>query len=308
MALVGDRLRIRVDAPIRVRFQTDGDETMKHPWALLAVACAAAAGPALAETTLCTEIASLPATITAQGTYCLHGHLATALSVGNAIEIATNNVTIDCNDHKIGGLAAGPGTQAYGIHATGRSNVTIRHCSLRGFKAGINLEGGGYHVVEDSRFDNNTWVGIRVDGGGSAIRRNVVSDTGGWGTGSRGIIAIGGVDVIDNAVGNVFADLDGGNTGVIGIQVADPLGAAVTGNRIRGLVPDTSGTLTGIISIGSGPIDINGNVIQAAAGASDFGVNCSSGGGTARDNTFLGFSAADASVNCVESGSLVPPP
>lgn len=275
---------------------------------LAATACAVATAPALAETTLCTEITSLPATITVQGTYCLHKHLSTALATGNAIEVATNNVTIDCNDHKVGGLAAGPGTQAYGIHATDRSNITIRRCSVRGFKAGINLEGGGYHRVEDSRFDNNTWVGIRVDGACSVIRRNNVVDTGGWGTGSRGIIAIGGVDVIDNSVSNVFAEQDGGSTGVLGIQVADPHGATVAANRVRGLVPDTSGSLTGIIAIGSGPVDINANVIQAVAGSGDFGVNCSSGGGTARDNTFLGFSAADASVNCVESGSLVPPP
>ena len=41
-------------------------------------------------------IDSLPATITTQGTWCLRGDLATSVTSGNAITIATNNVTIDC--------------------------------------------------------------------------------------------------------------------------------------------------------------------------------------------------------------------
>jgi hypothetical protein len=52
-------------------------------------------------------IDSVPAVIATQGTWCLRKDLSTAQTSGNAIEIAANNVVIDCNDFKLGGLAAG---------------------------------------------------------------------------------------------------------------------------------------------------------------------------------------------------------
>src|SRR5262245_29101354 len=82
--------------------------------------------PARAETTRCTVIATLPATLTVQGIYCLISDFDLNLASGSAITINTNNVTIDLNGHKIGNMAAGPGTQARGISAVQRQNVTIK--------------------------------------------------------------------------------------------------------------------------------------------------------------------------------------
>ena len=62
---------------------------------------------ARAETVNCTAITSLPAVITVQGIYCFTGNLSTAITTGNAIEIQTNNVVLDLNGFKLGGLAAG---------------------------------------------------------------------------------------------------------------------------------------------------------------------------------------------------------
>src|SRR4249919_995356 len=78
--------------------------------------------PAHAETfhTCGTTIASLPTVISAQGVYCLTHDLATAITSGDAIDVQTNNVTIDCNGYKIGGLAAGAASLTFGIHAFGR--------------------------------------------------------------------------------------------------------------------------------------------------------------------------------------------
>jgi len=45
--------------------------------------------------------------------YCFTGNIATAIT-GVAITIATNNVTLDMNGFKLGGLAAGTGTRARG--------------------------------------------------------------------------------------------------------------------------------------------------------------------------------------------------
>src|SRR5690242_4309124 len=75
-------------------------------------------------------ISSLPAVIATQGTWCLKGDLSTAITSGTAITINTNNVTIDCNNFKLGGLAAGAGTSTYGIFASNRLNATVRHCNV----------------------------------------------------------------------------------------------------------------------------------------------------------------------------------
>ena len=58
-------------------------------------------------------ITSVPAVISTQGTWCLKQDLATAIASGNAISVNANNVTLDCNDFKLGGLAAGAGTVAF---------------------------------------------------------------------------------------------------------------------------------------------------------------------------------------------------
>lgn len=103
----------------------------------LVLSVAALAGPARAETTLCTPITSLPTAITIQGSYCLTQEFSVNLATGNAIEIQTNNVVIDLNGHKIGNLAAGKGTLAEGIVASGRQNITIRNGTIRGFRHAI---------------------------------------------------------------------------------------------------------------------------------------------------------------------------
>ena len=140
------------------------------------------AGFAQAETVDCTPITSAPYTITSQGIYCFTGNLSTSQTSGNAITIDTNNVTIDMNGWKLGGLAAGAGTDARGIVASasgGRHNITIRNGSIRGFRFAIVISGNGA-VVEDIRADGNTEYGIWVaNGTGALIQRNQVINTGG---------------------------------------------------------------------------------------------------------------------------------
>src|SRR5262245_47728812 len=97
------------------------------------------ASPARGETVNCTPITSLPAVITVQGIYCLTGNLNTAITSGTAITIDANNVVLDLNGFKLGGLAAGPGTLAFGIRAVNRANITIKNGTVRGFFYGISL-------------------------------------------------------------------------------------------------------------------------------------------------------------------------
>jgi len=118
--------------------------------------------PVQAETIDCTAITSLPYTITTQGIYCFAGNLSTSMAMGNAINIQANNVTLDLNGYKLGGLAAGDGTQAYGIYAYQRKNITIKNGIVRGFYIGISLEDTSLlttssgHVVAGILADQNT--------------------------------------------------------------------------------------------------------------------------------------------------------
>src|SRR5690606_23489827 len=137
---------------------------------------------------------------------CLDKNLSTSISSGMAITIASNNVTIDCNDFKIGGLGGGASSNAFGIFAGGKQNVTVRHCNVRGFMSGITLASGAGHLVEDNRFDNNLKYGIYMLGAdNSLVQRNRVYDTGGHPSTTDTVAIYVDADVIDNTVAGVYA-------------------------------------------------------------------------------------------------------
>jgi hypothetical protein len=159
-----------------------------------------------AETINCTPITSVPATITAQGIYCLTGNLSTSQTSGNAITINANNVTLDFNGWKVGGQAAGTSTQTNGIFSSA-NNVTIKNGIVRGFYVGIDLNGSG-EVVRDMLVDQNTAIGIYITGLGALVEHNRLVDTGGstasdstWGI----AVAGSGSTVSDNVVSDVTA-------------------------------------------------------------------------------------------------------
>lgn len=257
-------------------------------------------------------IDSIPATISTQGTWCLRKDLSTSVSTGAAVTVANNNVTIDCNDFKIGGLGAGAATSAIGISAVDRLNVTVRHCNVRGFLLGAQLSGasGGGHVVEDNRFDGNTYVGIVAEGDGSVVRRNLVLDTGGS-TSSGAGVAIGistnhAVDIIDNLVGGVLPSADGlGNGSAYGIQTVSNPNASINSNRVRGLTTLGAGTSSGIVNMTSGRISLVGNQVVGSAGAGSVGLACSNSTGRAVENVVNGFVAPIS--GCADDGNVTVP-
>jgi hypothetical protein len=178
---------------------------------LVLLALILSAAPARAETVNCTPITAVPIVITVQGIYCFTGHLNTAITSGKAIDIQTSNVILDLNGFKLGGLAAGPGTQAIGVYALNRQNITIKNGTVRGFFYGILLETAGAsqgHVVEEIRADQNTFNGIQVQGAGNIVRNNQVVATGGTtalgpNADAYGILASGaGPRVLNNDVIN----------------------------------------------------------------------------------------------------------
>jgi parallel beta-helix repeat protein len=149
------------------------------------------------ETTYCNAfITALPYTITTQGHYCFDRNLSTAITTGNAITISSDYVVLDFNHFKLGGGSAGLGTQAVGVAAGGRRNVTVRNGDIRGFRVGIwlveidpiNHPASLGYTVEDNLLDGNTAAGIIVGGSDSVVRRNIVTNTG---NSTAGLFAVG---------------------------------------------------------------------------------------------------------------------
>jgi hypothetical protein len=135
--------------------------------------------PAQAETTLCNEIPSIPFVISTGGKWCLKKDLASAATSGAMITVNTNNVVIDMNDYKLGGLAAGGATTATGIRTTGRKNIEVRNGTIRGFQIGVDFVDAEGGVVEGVLLDANTAIGVRVaDSRRTVVRNNRILDTG----------------------------------------------------------------------------------------------------------------------------------
>jgi hypothetical protein len=253
-------------------------------------------------------IETLPANITTQGVWCLRKDLATGIGNGAAITIATNNVTLDCNDFKLGGLPAGTATAARGVLASARQNIRVRNCNIRGFHTGIDLDGNG-HLVEDNNFNGNLVVGLRVSGDGSIVRRNAVLDTGGSTlaghlTMATGVVVVNNVDVIDNTIDGVLATGDGsGNKSGIGIQTQSNLAGTIAGNRVRGVLAGGTGSHAGITNVGSGRIAVVDNILSGSTQANGTGLSCASTQGTAVRNIVNGYPTGI--TGCTDSGGNV---
>ena len=241
----------------------------------------------------CTNvITALPATIGTQGTWCLQQDLATSITTGNAITVNTNNVTIDCNGYKLGGLGAGAGTETMGISAVNRRNLTIRNCHVRGFYIGAYLYGatGGGHVLENNHFEANLLTGIDVAGSGSLVRSNRVTDTGGSTlvNGAYGIHTQYSVDVVDNMVGGVVARA-GGNGNATGILTSTSGNGSVVGNRISGLAKDGTGKTYGIYNTAAGRLVLKSNSVFGDGSTASIGLRCDVATGRARGNIVRDF-------------------
>lgn len=157
---------------------------MKSALVLAVLAGLFSVSAAHAEVQDCIPITALPAVISVQGIHCFTQDLATSATTGNAITINASNVIIEMNGFKLGGLGAGAATQAKGIYAYDRQNITIRNGAIRGFRTNIYLSGAddglanSGHVIEDMRIQSARYMGIFVKGTKSTIRNNLIFDTG----------------------------------------------------------------------------------------------------------------------------------
>ncbi|HET6899352.1 MAG TPA: right-handed parallel beta-helix repeat-containing protein [Vicinamibacteria bacterium] len=187
---------------------------------------------ARAEVVNCTNIATLPFTVTSPGIYCFNASLAFPAASGIAINIASDDVVLDLNGHVLDGSAAGPTTTTYGILALDRTNVTVRNGTVRGFYIGVQLGGRSpqNNIAEDMRVDLSTTYGLVVRGQGSIARRNLVTRTGGATKLAIGLYGLGdGVHVVDN---EVVGTLEGTDGEAMGIRIDSGTGAVVERNVV----------------------------------------------------------------------------
>jgi len=239
-----------------------------------------------------------------------------------AIDIETNNLTIDCNGFSLSNLPAGPGTRSTGVSAWGYSNITVRNCTIQRFDVGIRIAGsppgggrppGTGHLIQNNRLAQNRSVGIEVVGFGSVIRGNIVANTGdrplggiGW-----GIRALGGVDVIDNVVDGIFDDGVVTAFQSVGIFISDfgrlnpditPSGMRIVGNRVRNLAQKGGANSLGIYLTGTG-IWVRDNLIGQQRLTAGAGVWCE-GDARVRDNVIKNYSPGVGPV-CSDDGGNV---
>jgi len=248
-------------------------------------------------------IASLPATINSQGTWCLKAHLNTSITSGAAITVATNNVVIDCNDFRIGGLNGGVSTNAIGILISSRLNTVVRNCGVRGFYDGLRVTGtSAGTVIEYNRLDQNTHGGIVVAGTGQLVHFNRVVDTGGrpGSTQTEGIRSTATQSqIVDNAVvGMTVTALTGNVLGIISYGHA----CEVARNYVTGLIPGEDGGAFGISAGSSAGSSIHRNQLLNHPGVIGTAIVAQSGN-QCGNNSHTGWDSGI--VGCYDAGGNV---
>jgi hypothetical protein len=150
---------------------------------LAPVAAFAVDGVVLINQTTVTAAGGFPYKITQPGSYRLSGNLQVSALNTDAIEIQTNNVTLDLNGFSItgpvtctgsgAGLACSPLSTGKGIFSTG-SNSVVRNGAVGGFLSGVDLTGSvpsAQAIVEEILVSNNLSAGIHASD--AVVRRNV---------------------------------------------------------------------------------------------------------------------------------------
>jgi len=208
-------------------------------WALTATLVVAGGLYASAEVSRepCIPILRVPRTIRYPGHYCLVRDVSTDILSGAAIKIDADDVVLDLGGRILDGSAAGPATEAVGIGAAGRSNITIRNGSVSGFLAGIQLTDQGAshgHTVEGVTAERNTSRGIEAEGASLRIRGNHVRQTGGstspLGSRAFGILVRAPESVV---LDNEITGTTGSGSFVYGILATGSDASTIEGNRIE---------------------------------------------------------------------------
>ena len=145
------------------------------------------ASPAVAFAQNCTEITAVPATISAPGKYCLAKDTTLNMSTGVGINIAANDVVLDCDGRLLKNTTTVATGSSVGIQSNGRNNIVIKNCRVvGGWMNGIDAfqdntkQNTNYYVqILDNYVAGPLWHGIRAYGSAIEIKNNKVYDVGG---------------------------------------------------------------------------------------------------------------------------------
>ena len=236
-----------------------------------------AGAPAHAETTACTVVSSVPATLSAPGRYCLEADLSATGASATAITVSASNVVLDCNDHRL--LAATADNSGYGVwlEATAIGTV-VRNCRIDGFGYGV---ASAYSASPDprsahligNRITRAGLSGIFLYGSGHLVEGNHVSNGQRLGDGNVSGIYLdnaGGDRAAGNIIrGNVVADFRPARSATVGLNLSIGIslgyqqGTIVEDNTLVGLYGRTGGGVYGISAYQSSNLVLRDNRVLA---------------------------------------------
>jgi hypothetical protein len=149
---------------------------MRLAFAALVALLLSRAPHARAETLTCTQIDTLPTTITVAGHYCLNRNFSQVFTTA-AVNIAADDVVLDCNGHAI----TQAGTAAItGVYANNRKRVTVTRCTIDNFGRGIAFFQTDTNLSHDNRVLDNVVrrsrvAGVQMAGNVNLIEGNHIS-------------------------------------------------------------------------------------------------------------------------------------
>lgn len=241
-------------------------------------------------------------------TYVLTGDIV-QLTNSDCIIIQADNVTLDCKNHSI----TGPGNagEYHGIRVSNVYGATVVNCDVEGFgHAGIRVDGGGNHLIENNISSNNYYRGMSiVSSNGNMISHNLVSDN----VNVWGGIQLANSDyntIVQNTIQNnpanirIVADsdsnkivgnmIDGGGTGIL---ISNDGSNIPNDNNV--VNNEVTGTINGIYIIGT---DHN-TIVNNQSYENQYGIRIQSSdnndftNNSANDNSSFGFYETSSTDN-----------
>jgi hypothetical protein len=208
------------------------------------------ASPAVSFAQNCTAITAVPTTITVPGKYCLAKDFTINSATAKAINIATNDVTLDCDGRMLKNLATANAGSSIGIFAQDRNNITIKNCRIiGGFTDGIAVlqnnavNNKNYYIqIQDNYIAGPYWRGIYALGSAIEVTGNKVYDIGGQLNQYAIGIRVGGSTVasafkLHVVRNNTVVGTSSQYSGAYGIFSDGTVSGAFTDNGIAGTTP-----------------------------------------------------------------------
>lgn len=262
----------------------------------LAVILLPAANQAKAQAA-CVALPTLPTTITQPGNYCLTKNFTTQITAGTLVNIAANDVTLDCQGFTLRSNAVSATGSSSAIVALNRNNVTVKNCRvIGGFTHGINVSQNNaqptqsyYNVIENNYIAGPFNHGIIGFGSAIEVRNNRVYDIGGQANAPAYGIRVGGSTAsafkFHIVQGNRVVGTNAPAGNAFGIRSDSSVGSVFHENLVSGTYAGNATFKSYAIYIGAGGANtITDNYLLGGTGSNDLGIVTASSGGWCHSN------------------------